>query len=122
MAVGEIQFGGGPIAGHTGLRTERLEVTSTSDRAIQITSYFHFFEVNRTLRFDRRKAYGMHLDVPPGMSVRFEPGATMTVQLVPFEGERRIIGFNRLVDGPLDEEGAFERAVERAKAAGFLDE
>ena len=121
MAVGEIRFGDGAIQGNQRLRTDRIEVTSTSDRAIQITSHFHFFEVNRSLKFDRRRALGMHLDVPPGMAVRFEPGATMTVQLVEYAGDRRIVGFNRLIEGTLDEVLP-ELAMERARAAGFVVE
>ena len=120
MAIGEILYGDGPLVGHQGLRTERLEVTSTSDRAIQVTSHFHFFEVNRALKFDRRRAYGMRLDLPPGMAVRFEPGATQTVQLVPYGGARRVVGFNRLVEGALDEVGV-ETALARARAAGFIE-
>jgi urease beta subunit len=120
MAIGEILFGEGSIVLNQGLRTERIEVTSTSDRAIQVTSHFHFFEVNRRLRFDRARAYGMHLDLPPGMAVRFEPGTTLTVQLVEFVGDRRIVGFNRLVDGMLDEV-AVETAMARARAAGMID-
>lgn len=113
-------YGSGPIVGNEGLRVDRVEVTSLSDRAIQITSHFHFFEVNRLLRFDRRRALGMHLDLPPGMALRFEPGATATVQLVDYAGARRIIGFNRLVEGSLDEITA-EAALARAQEAGFID-
>jgi len=120
MAIGEILYGAGPIVGNQGLRTERIEVTSTSDRPIQVTSHYHFFEVNRALRFDRRRALGMHLDLPPGTSVRFEPGATLTVQLVEYAGARRIVGFNRLVEGRLDEVSA-EVALSRARDAGFVE-
>ena len=116
--IGEILYGTEPIVGNQGLRIDRVEVTSLSDRAIQITSHFHFFEINRALRFDRRRALGMHLDLPPGMAVRFEPGATATVQLVEYAGARRIVGFNRLVDGSLDELPA-ETVLSRAQAAGF---
>jgi urease subunit beta len=117
--IGEILYGDGPIVGNQGLRTERLEVTSVSDRAIQITSHFHFFEVNRALHFDRQRALGMHLDLPPGMAVRFEPGATTTVQLVEYAGARRIMGFNRLVEGSLTVLPS-EAILARARAAGFL--
>ena len=120
MAIGEILYGDGPIVGNQGLRTERIEVTSTSDRPIQVTSHYHFFEVNRALTFDRRRALGMHLDVPPGMAVRFEPGDTRTVQLVAYAGARRVVGFNRLVEGALDEVGV-ETALARARAAGFVE-
>jgi urease beta subunit len=120
MAIGEILYGDGPIVGNQGLRTDRIEVVSTSDRAIQITSHYHFFEVNRALRFDRRRALGMHLDVAPGLAVRFEPGATHTVQLVEYAGDRRIVGFNQLVEGSLDEVTP-EAAMERAREAGFVE-
>jgi urease subunit beta len=116
--IGEILYGSGPIVGNLGLRTERVEVTSVSDRAIQITSHFHFFEVNRALHFDRRRTLGMHLDLPPGMAVRFEPGATATVQLVEYAGARRIVGFNRLVEGSMTEIPS-ETILARAQAAGF---
>jgi urease subunit beta len=118
--IGEILYGNGPIIGNQGLRVDRVEVTSLSDRAIQITSHFHFFEVNRALRFDRPRAFGMHLDLPPGMAVRFEPGATATVQLVEYAGARRIVGFNRLVEGPLAEITA-DAALTQAREAGFLE-
>jgi urease beta subunit len=117
--IGEILYGSGRILGNQGLRVDRIEVTSVSDRAIQITSHFHFFEVNRALRFDRRRALGMHLDLPPGMAVRFEPGATATVQLVEYAGARRIVGFNRLVEGSLTEIPP-EQVMTRAQAAGFV--
>ena len=120
--IGEIQYGDSrPLVGNRGLRTDRIEVTSVSDRAIQITSHFHFFEVNRALYFDRARALGMHLDVPPGMSVRFEPGATATVQLVEYAGARRVVGFNRLVDGSLADLPP-TAVLERARAAGFLQD
>jgi urease subunit beta len=118
--IGEILYGSAPIIGNQGLRIERVEVTSVSDRAIQITSHFHFFEVNRALHFDRGRALGMHLDLPPGMAVRFEPGGTATVQLVEYAGARRIVGFNRLVEGSLDEIPA-DAILNRAHAAGFAE-
>lgn len=79
-----------------------LQVANTGDRAIQIGSHFHFFEVNRALLFDREKAYGMHLDLPAGTGVRIEAGDTREVTLAAYGGGRRVIGFNNLVDGGLD--------------------
>jgi urease subunit gamma/beta len=98
-----------------------LEVTNTAVVPISVTSHFHFFEANPRLRFDRAAAYGMHLAVTAGAAVRFEPGGTRRVALVPIGGRRVIIGFAGLVDGPLDEPGARERALEKARACGYLD-
>lgn len=98
-----------------------LEVTNTAVVPISVTSHFHFFEANPRLRFDRAAAYGMHLAVTAGAAVRFEPGGTRRVPLVPIGGRRVIIGFAGLVDGPLDEPGARERALEKARACGYLD-
>ena len=97
-----------------------LEVTNTAAVPISVTSHFHFFEANPRLRFDRAAAYGMHLAVTAGAAVRFEPGGTRRVPLVPVGGRRVIIGFAGLVDGPLDEPGARERALEKARACGYL--
>ena len=98
-----------------------LEVTNTAAVPISVTSHFHFFEANPRLRFDRAAAYGMHLAVTAGAVVRFEPGGTRRVALVPVGGRRVVIGFAGLVDGPLDEAGARERALEKARACGYED-
>lgn len=98
-----------------------LDVTNTAAVPIGVTSHFHFFEANPRLRFDRAAAYGMHLSVEAGSAVRFEPGQTRRVALVPVGGRRVIIGFAGLVDGPLDAPGARERALERARACGYAD-
>ncbi|HEY6294165.1 MAG TPA: urease subunit gamma [Streptosporangiaceae bacterium] len=98
-----------------------VEVTNTATVPIGVTSHFHFFEANPRLRFDRAAAYGMHLAIPAGSAVRFEPGATRRVALVPIGGQRVVIGFAGLVDGPLDAPGARQRALERARACGYAD-
>jgi len=98
-----------------------LEVTNTAAVPISVTSHFHFFEANPRLRFDRAAAYGMHLAVTAGAAVRFEPGGTRRVALVPIGGRRVVIGFAGLVDGPLDAPGARERALEKARACGYQD-
>jgi urease subunit beta len=77
-------------------------VANTGDRPVQVGSHFHFFEVNAALEFDREATRGQRLDIPAGTAVRFEPGDSREVQLVPFAGHRRIFGFNGLVNGPLD--------------------
>jgi urease subunit gamma/beta len=107
---------GAEPAGHT-----LVEVTNTAAVPIGVTSHFHFFEANPRLRFDRAAAYGMHLAIPAGSAVRFEPGATRRVALVPIGGRRVIIGFAGLVDGPLDAPGARQQALERARACGYAD-
>jgi len=98
-----------------------VEVTNTAAVPISVTSHFHFFEANPRLRFDRAAAYGMHLAVAAGAAVRFEPGGTRQVGLVPIGGRRVVIGFAGLVDGPLDAPGARERALEKARACGYAD-
>jgi urease subunit gamma/beta len=97
-----------------------LSVTNTSDVPISITSHFHFFEVNQRLSFDRAAAYGMRLGIPAGAAVRFAPGGTIDVPLLPIGGARVAIGFAGLVDGPLDAVGAKEAALARARQQGYL--
>jgi urease subunit gamma/beta len=98
-----------------------LQVTNLGDRPIQVGSHYHFFETNRALSFDRRKAYGMRLDIPAGNAVRFEPGERKTVQLVAFAGSKVARGGNALSDGPIDAKNE-DRAVEAARARGFAHE
>ena len=100
-----------------GRSTTRFLVRNTGDRPIQVGSHYHFFEVNRALIFDREAAYGMRLDIPAGLAVRFEPGDEREVDLVAFGGARLAIGFAALVDGRLDDR---EQALARARARGFL--
>ncbi|MFD7162068.1 urease subunit gamma [Streptomyces violascens] len=98
----------------------RLTVTNTAAVPVSVTSHFHFFEANPRLDFDRAAAYGMRLCVPAGSSVRFGPGESEEVGLVPIGGDRVAIGFAGLVDGPLDAPGAKEEALRRAAACGYL--
>ena len=93
---------------------------NTAAVPVSVSSHFHFFEANPRLRFDRAAAYGRHLDVAAGSTVRFDPGVEVTVRLVPIGGERVVIGFSGLVDGPLDAPGARESALSRAREFGFL--
>ncbi|MEV4249780.1 urease subunit gamma [Streptosporangium canum] len=97
-----------------------VEVLNTATVPISVTSHFHFFEANPRLRFDRAAGYGRRLAVPAGSTVRFDPGESRTARLVPIGGARVAIGFAGLVDGPLDAPGAFERAMEKARACGYL--
>ncbi|GAA3211091.1 urease subunit gamma [Actinocorallia longicatena] len=99
-----------------------VTVTNTAAVPVSVTSHFHFFEANPRLAFERALAYGRRAAIPAGSVVRFDPGATVEVGLVPIGGARIAIGFAGLVDGPLDAPGAFEQAMERARACGYLME
>jgi urease beta subunit len=82
-----------------------LSVANTGDRPIQVGSHFHFYEVNAALKFDRQQAYGMRLNIPSGLTVRFEPGDEKTVELTSIAGTRTVYGLNNKVNGKLDKEG-----------------
>jgi urease beta subunit len=120
MRPGEVSYRQGTITGNAGRRTATIMVENTSDRDIQVTSHYHFFEVNKRLRFDRAQAFGMHLDIPPGTTVRFEPGEQREVRLVEFAGGRRLIGFAGLTNAQANDETK-ALALQRARAQGFLD-
>jgi urease beta subunit len=102
MKPGEYLLRSGAIEANAGRRTAKIVVRHTGDRPVQVGSHFHFFEVNRALEFDRRKAYGMRLNIAAGTAVRFEPGEEKDVTLVEFAGARVVRGHNGLVNGPLD--------------------
>ena len=93
-----------PIIANKGRPTRTLLVEHTGDRPIQVGSHYHFFEVNKALRFDRAIAYGMRLNIPAGTAVRFEPGESKEVTLTTLAGERVVYGMNGLVQGALDQE------------------
>src|SRR5437762_12514079 len=95
MIPGEFFIKDGDITLNFGRKTVTLEVANTGDRPIQVGSHYHFFETNGALRFDRAKARGMRLDIAAGTAVRFEPGQTRDVTLVPLKGNRRVYGFNQ---------------------------
>ena len=102
MIPGEIVTVPGEIEINAGRETRQIQVANSGDRPIQVGSHFHFYEVNTALLFEREATRGMRLNIPAGTAVRFEPGDEKTVELVPFVGERRIYGFNGLVEGSLD--------------------
>ncbi len=99
MKPGEILFGDGPIILNEGRRTAEIDVKNVSDHTIFVSSHFPLFEVNRRLRFDRAPAWGMHLDIPAGDSVRWRPGEVKRVRLVAFGGRGVVLGFNGLTEG-----------------------
>jgi urease beta subunit len=96
---GEYLLGDGDVVANAGRTTVEVTVENTGDRPIQVGSHFHFFEVNRALRFERARAFGMRLDVPAGTAVRFEPGDARRVTLVELAGARKIFGLNALTEG-----------------------
>ena len=118
MIPGEYVLGDGEIEANAGRRTVELTVANTGDRPIQVGSHFHFFEVNRALRFERGKAWGMRLNVPAGTAVRFEPGDEKAVTLVELAGAREVYGLNALADGKVDA-ARRDAAVKKAVQAGF---
>jgi urease subunit beta len=101
MIPGEVFAAAGDIELNAGQPTIKIEVANTGDRPIQIGSHYHFYETNRALTFDREKTKGMRLDIPAGSAVRFEPGQTRSVTLVPYRGDRIVFGFNQKVMGSL---------------------
>lgn len=101
MIPGEIIPAEGSIELNAGRPTLTLIVANTGDRPIQVGSHYHFFETNAALQFDRAKARGCRLDIPAGTAVRFEPGQSREVTLVPYAGHRRIFGFNACINGDL---------------------
>ncbi|MEO1988702.1 MAG: urease subunit beta [Martelella sp.] len=101
MIPGELIAADGEIEINAGLRTVTLTVANTGDRPVQVGSHYHFFEANPALAFERDKARGMRLDIAAGTAVRFEPGQTRDVTLVPYGGERTVYGFRQEIMGKL---------------------
>ena len=98
---GEVVTGEGEIVFNEGAERVVLTVANTGDRPIQVGSHYHFFETNPALSFEREKSRGMRLDIAPGTAVRFEPGSTREVALVPLSGRREVYGFRQGVMGGL---------------------
>lgn len=102
MIPGEIIVKEGEIELNAGRETIQIQVANTGDRPIQVGSHFHFYEVNKALKFDREPTLGMRLNIPAGNAVRFEPGDEKEVELVTVAGSREIYGFNALINQKLD--------------------
>jgi len=101
MIPGELITEPGDLPINSGRPVVTLAVANTGDRPIQVGSHYHFFETNDALQFDRGKARGCRLNIPSGTAVRFEPGQTRTVELVPYAGERQVFGFQGKIMGSL---------------------
>ena len=101
MIPGEMFIKDGDITLNAGRKTVTLKVSNSGDRPVQVGSHYHFFETNPALKFDRKKARGMRLNIPAGTAVRFEPGQTREVTLVALAGTRTVYGFRQQVMGKL---------------------
>ncbi|MGW9229262.1 urease subunit beta [Pseudorhizobium sp. NPDC055634] len=101
MIPGEVIAAEGEIELNAGAPTITVEVANSGDRPIQVGSHYHFFETNEALVFERVMARGMRLDIPAGTAVRFEPGQTRQVTLIPLSGARKVYGFQQKVMGGL---------------------
>ncbi|MGL4497385.1 MAG: urease subunit beta [Beijerinckiaceae bacterium] len=101
MTPGEILPAAGEIILNEGREVMIIEVANTGDRPIQVGSHYHFFETNPALRFTREHTRGMRLDIPAGTAIRFEPGQTRSVQLIPLGGRRHVYGFRQSIMGKL---------------------
>jgi urease subunit beta len=101
MIPGEVFPKEGEIELNAGCPTITLRVANRGDRPVQVGSHYHFAEANAALDFDRARARGMRLDIPAGSAIRFEPGQSHDVTLIPFRGARRVFGFAGQVMGPV---------------------
>lgn len=102
MIPGELLPADGDIELNAGLPRTTMTVANTGDRPIQVGSHYHFFETNPALSFDRAAARGQRLDIVAGTAVRFEPGQTREVTLIPYRGHRAVYGFRGDIMGALD--------------------
>ncbi len=113
--IGQVLFKDDAVTINEGEEAIQVTVRNSGDRTIQVCSHYHFFESNDALIFDREKTYGMHLDIPSGTAVRFEPGADHKVGLVPFKGKRKIYGFAGFVMGDADDPEIKAKALKKSK-------
>jgi urease subunit beta len=101
MIPGEMKVAAGDIEINKGRKAVSVSVVNSGDRPIQVGSHYHFFETNEALKFERKKAYGMRLNIAAGTAVRFEPGQTRSVELIALSGLRKVYGFSGKVMGKL---------------------
>ena len=101
MIPGEIIISDNELEINSGSEAIEIEVSNAGDRPIQVGSHYHFFETNVLLKFEREKSRGMRLDIISGTAIRFEPGQSKTVNLIPFQGDRKVYGFNKKIMGDL---------------------
>lgn len=116
---GEILPAAGALTLNAGRPTQSVVVRNTGDRPVQVGSHYHFFEANRALCFDRAAVFGCHLDIPAGTAVRFEPGEEKEVTLVPFGGQRTVLGLNGFTEGDTTDDTIRHQALRLAEERGF---
>tara|TARA_B100000700_G_C14932082_1_gene802448 strand:+ start:845 stop:1168 length:324 start_codon:yes stop_codon:yes gene_type:complete len=102
LIPGELFPEEGEIELNEGRPVTTISVSNQGDRPIQVGSHFHFYETNKALIFERQKALGKRLDIPAGTAIRFEPGDSRQVRLIPFAGNQKIFGFNGLINGSIN--------------------
>ena len=119
MIPGEYILSSEPVICNPNYKTVKVTVKNTGDRACQIGSHTHFFEVNRALDFPRDKTYGYRLNIPAGSSIRFEPGDSREVELCELGGKRIVYGFNGLTMGGLNSSVIKDAAMEKATKLGY---
>ena len=117
MIPGEYILADDPIIANQNRETKKISVSNSGDRPIQVGSHTHFFEVNKALDFPREQAYGFHLNIPAGTSIRFEPGESKEVEITAYGGKKIVFGFSGLVNGELEAKKA--DAMKKAKERGF---
>ena len=103
MIPGEVKVAQGHILANVNRKKKTIEVVNTGDRPVQIGSHFHFYEVNAQLDFERKEAFGYHLNIPAGTALRFEPGDKKSVELVTFGGKQEVYGLNNKTNGSVKE-------------------
>lgn len=102
MIPGEYKLKDSLIECNVGKEVLTIEVVNKGDRPIQVGSHFHFYEVNNFLQFDRKIAFGKRLNIPSGTAVRFEPGDSKEVEIIPFSGKKEVYGLNNLTNSSLE--------------------
>jgi urease subunit beta len=117
MIPGEYILADEPIIANKNRKTRKIKVSNSGDRPIQVGSHTHFFEVNKALDFPREQAYGFHLNIPAGTSIRFESGDSKEIELTEYGGKKIVFGFSGLVNGDLDIKK--QDALKKAKEKGF---
>jgi len=117
MIPGEYILADDPIIANKNRVTRKIKVSNSGDRPIQVGSHTHFFEVNKALDFPREQAYGFHLNIPAGTSIRFESGDSKEVEITEYGGKKIVFGFNGLVNGELGTKK--QDAIKKAKDKGF---
>ena len=111
--IGEVIYKKEPIIINEGLDAVEIIIKNSGDRCIQVCSHYHFFEANLALEFEREKAFGRRLDIPAGTAVRFEPGESKSISLVPFRGDHKAIGFLGITMGDTKDPKVKEEALRK---------